>query len=199
METVISRWGENGPRPEPLAANDALFGAFEASGSVEVACTPHAAWNLVTDIGRIGEFSPECIGARWIDEVSGPSEGARFEGTNRIVDEAGDTEVIWIRPCTVTVLQPPQHFSCLVGDRYDGTPAMVWDFEITAAATGCRITQRFRHLPKGLSGIRLAADREPARAETIVRDRIGELTGGIEQTLAAMKRALESTPSENES
>lgn len=58
-------WGGHGDRPEPASVNDSLFGAFNASASVEVACTPLAAWGLVTDIGRIGEFSPECIAARW--------------------------------------------------------------------------------------------------------------------------------------
>jgi hypothetical protein len=59
VKTVVSQWGDHGPRPEPAAVNDALFGAFGASGSVEVACTPAAAWRLVTEAGRIGEFSPD--------------------------------------------------------------------------------------------------------------------------------------------
>jgi Polyketide cyclase / dehydrase and lipid transport len=158
VKTVISRWGDHGPRPEPAAVNDALFGAFEASASVEVACTPAAAWRLVTEVGRIGEFSPECIDARWIGGATGLSEGARFAGTNRVVDEEGDTEYIWIRPCTVELAQSPERFSYTVGDRYDGTPATVWDIQIVATATGCRITQNFRHLLRGLSGIRHRAD-----------------------------------------
>ena len=111
-------WGKHGDRPEPASVNDSLFGALEAWASVEVACTQLAAWGLVTAIDRIGEFSPECVDARWIDGTSGPSVGARFEGTNRVADEANDSEYIWIRPCTVTSAQPPERFSYTVGDRY---------------------------------------------------------------------------------
>ena len=192
MKTVVSRWGEHGRRPEPAAVNDALFGAFEASASVEVACTPPAAWQLVADIGRIGEFSPECVDARWIGGATGPAEGARFEGTNRVVNETNDCEYIWIRLCTVTRAQSPERFSYTVGDRYDGTPAAVWDVQIAATATGCRIVQHFHHLSGGLSGVRHRADDDPTRAETIVRERVNGLTDGMHRTLQRMKLALES-------
>lgn len=190
MKTVVSRWGEHGERPEPDRVNDALFGAFEASASVEVACTALAAWQLATDLRRIGDFSPECIDARWIGGSSGPSLGARFEGTNRVVGE--DSEYIWIRVCTVTATKPPERFTYTVGDRYDGTAATIWDVQIKPTTTGCRITQRFQHLPRGLSGVRHAADNDPARAEAIVNARLRGLTAGIRQTLQGMKQALES-------
>lgn len=184
-------WGENGDRPEPAPVNDSLFANFRASVSVEVACSPEAAWDLVTDIGRIGEFSPECIGARWMDGSSGPSVGARFEGTNRAFDETDDTELIWIRPCTVTAAEAPGRFSYTVGDRYDGTPASSWDIEIEPTPTGCRVTQRFEHLAQGLSGIRHQCDDDPDRAESIVKERVEQLTAGMNQTLRRMKNLLE--------
>jgi hypothetical protein len=178
MEKLVSMWGEHGERPEPA--------------SVEVACAPLAAWQLVTNIGRIGEFSPECIDARWVDGATEPAAGARFDGTNRIVDDAGDRERIWIRPCTVTTAQAPERFSYTVGDRYDGTPATLWDVVIEPTATGCRITQHFQHLPRGLSGIRHQADENPAQAEVIVNQRVQGLTAGMRQTLQRMKGVLES-------
>ena len=36
----------------------------------------------VTDVTRMGEWSPECVGCRWIDGAGGPAVGARFEGDN---------------------------------------------------------------------------------------------------------------------
>ena len=185
-------WGEHGERPEPSSVNDSLFAQFRATVSIEVARSPRAAWDLVTDIRRIGEFSPECIGARWIDGSSGPSVGARFEGTNRAFDASDDTESIWIRPCTVTRAQAPERFSYTVGDRYDGTAASSWDIEIEPTPAGCRITQRFQHLPRGLSGIRHMCDEDPEHAEFIVKERVEQLTAGMTQTLQRMKDLLES-------
>jgi hypothetical protein len=192
VKTAFSRWGKYGDRPEPLAANDALFGAFAASASVDVACDPRAAWGLVTDVRRIGEFSPECIAAQWIDGASGPSVGARFEGTNRVIDEANDVDYTWVLPCTVTAARPPERFSYTVGDRYDGTPATEWDISIEPTPTGCRITEHFRHLPQGLTGIRHLADADPEHADAIVGGRARGLADGIVTTLRRMKLVLES-------
>src|SRR5688572_19975825 len=162
MTTTVSRWGEGETPPSLVADNDPLFADLATSGSIDVECAPDAAWALVTDVGRIGELSPECIGAQWLDGASGPSVGARFEGTNRI---AGDGfEYIWIRPCTVTEARPPHSFAYTVGDRYDGSPATEWRVEIDAVTGGCRITQRFRHVPNGRSGLRTLADADPASA-----------------------------------
>jgi len=80
-------------------------------------------------------------------------------------------------------------------DRYDGTPATLWEVKIATTAMGCRITQRFQHLPRGLSGIRNQADENPAVAALIVEERTKELTDGMVRTLRQMKRLLESTQS----
>jgi hypothetical protein len=193
--SIVSRWGEHGQRPEPLAANDELFARFGASASIEIVRDAGAAWDLITDVQRIGEFSPECVDAQWLDGASGPSVGARFEGTNRVViDEAAGVDYIWIRPCTVTAASRPERFSYTVGDRYDGTPVTEWHVVIESTPTGCRVTLQFRHLPKGLSASRHQADAEPERAQEIINERTRELSEGIATTLIRMKRALEERP-----
>jgi Polyketide cyclase / dehydrase and lipid transport len=193
VNTTISRWGEHGKRPQPAAENDALFGSFEARAAVEVVCPPSSAWDLVTNLSRIGEFSPECIEAKWLDGFTGPTEGARFEGTNRMVNDTSGSEFIWIRPCTVVIAERPERFSYVVGDRYDGTPAALWEVDIEPSPTGCKITQHFRHLPDGLSGIRHAADNKPADAVKLVEARVHQLVDGMQATLRRTKRVLEST------
>src|SRR5580704_4995281 len=47
-------------------------GATVATGAqVEVVLVadqePGAIWDLITDVARIGEWSPECVGGRWLD------------------------------------------------------------------------------------------------------------------------------------
>jgi len=54
-----------------------------AAAEEEVAARPELVWDLVTDITRIGEWSPECIRAAWLGEPSRPRPGARFTGRNR--------------------------------------------------------------------------------------------------------------------
>jgi polyketide cyclase/dehydrase/lipid transport protein len=152
MATYVSRWGEHGERPAPRAENGTLFGSFTLTESISVRYSPAAAWELITDIGRIGEFSSECIGAQWIAGATGPAVGARFEGTNRL--RLGEEEFIWIGPCTVTAHVPGERFAYVVGDRFDGTAATEWEWRLDAVPGGCRISQTFRHRADGLSGIR---------------------------------------------
>ncbi len=33
-------------------------------------------WDLVSDVTRIGEFSPETFEAEWLDDATGPAVGA---------------------------------------------------------------------------------------------------------------------------
>jgi hypothetical protein len=190
MGGSVSMWGTYGERPEPLAAHRELFSGLEVRASVEVECTPAAAWALITDIGRIAEFSPECVAARWLDGAEGPEVGARFEGTNRAGD--GDDAYTWVRPCTVTACDRERVFAYDVGDRYDGTAASTWTFVVEPAGDrGCRIQQQFRHAPDGLSGLREIADSDPVQAEEIIRLRATDLQTGMTRTLHKMKSALE--------
>ena len=187
---MVSRWGEHGPRPAPNAVLNELFAALVLRADIDVACPAVAAWELLTNVERIGEFSPECVAAEWLDSATGPVLGARFAGTNRIVDETG--EAFWIRPCTVTACEPPHRFGYVVGDRYDGSPASRWDFTIEAFGDDrCRIRQTFRHVPDGLTGLRHFVEADVENAASIVDRRRVELHSGMETTLRAMKKRLE--------
>ena len=39
-------------------------------------------FSAISDITRMGEWSPECTAGRWIEPATGPAEGAVFEGDN---------------------------------------------------------------------------------------------------------------------
>jgi Polyketide cyclase / dehydrase and lipid transport len=177
MTKHVSRWGEDGARPAPLPENRKLFSDFTITASTPVNCSTADAWDLITSISRIGEFSPECIDAQWIEGADGPKVGARFEGTNS--RQQGADEIVWIRPCTVTVSVPGQAFAYVVGDRFDATPAVEWEYRLEATNGECLINQTFRHLPDGLSGVRGMADAEPEKAAGIVPRRREVLANGM--------------------
>jgi hypothetical protein len=186
VETVISRVGESGPRPEPLPSNDPLFASLSVVESVEVHCAPEHAYDLVSDVTRIGELSPECVRAEWVSETT-------FEGTNRIAWDGG--EYVWVRPCTVTAAERPHLWRYVVGDRYDATPATEWTFAFADLGGGrCRVEQAFRHLPDGLSGLRSQADADPANAAAVVAARTAALRDGMRVTLDAVRNTLEGSP-----
>ena len=84
-------------------------------GSVTVHFTAPAAevWDLVSDVTRIGEFSPETFEARWLDGATGPRPGARFRGHVR---RNGRGPVYWT-VCTVVACDPGREFAFAVAGR----------------------------------------------------------------------------------
>ena len=48
--------------------------------SVWMDAPPAEVWDLVSDVTRIGEFSPETFEARWTRGSTGPEVGAYFKG-----------------------------------------------------------------------------------------------------------------------
>src|SRR5881392_2910441 len=50
---------------------------------VLVDAPPDAVYDLVSDVTRMGEWSPETIRCEWIDGATKATPGARFKGTNK--------------------------------------------------------------------------------------------------------------------
>jgi hypothetical protein len=187
---IANNWGEseNGPRPTPDPRVSAVVAAMGVTVQMSMACQPQAFWDLITSVERIGEFSPECAEAWWVDGFPAHAVGGRFEGRNRREAEGYSYE--WTRPCDVVAYDPPRHFAYTVGDRFDGTPATRWTFRVTPTESGCVVEQEFEHFPDGLSGIRLQAE-QVDDAEALIAWRRTMLRDGMVQTLEHIRRVLE--------
>lgn len=59
------------------------------SVSLVIARAPEDVWDLIADVTRMSEWSPETTTASWCDGVADPAVGARFKGGNkrRLVDD----------------------------------------------------------------------------------------------------------------
>jgi hypothetical protein len=66
------------------------------SVTVHMAASPEKVWALVSDVTRIGEFSPETFEAQWLDGATGPAVGAKFRGH---VKRNGKGPVYWTTRC----------------------------------------------------------------------------------------------------
>lgn len=67
---------------------------------IDIAAPPERVWDLVTDLDRMGDWSPECYRCAWLDGGTGPRVGARFKGWNR--QDVGPIPVKWTTVSTVT-------------------------------------------------------------------------------------------------
>jgi uncharacterized protein YndB with AHSA1/START domain len=48
-----------------------------------IAAPPEKVWALVSDVTRMGEWSPETVGCEWVGDPKEPVIGARFKGRNQ--------------------------------------------------------------------------------------------------------------------
>lgn len=142
--------------------------------STEIAAPPEVVWALVTDLPRMGEWSPENRGGTW--RTPGPAEGAVFSGTN------GRGLRRWSTKATVTTYAPTRRFAFDVDAL--GLPASRWSYEVERTEAGCRVTETWTDLRgRLLRGI--------GRLATGVGDRTAFTAESIEQTLAGLKAAAE--------
>ena len=144
--------------------------------SLWMAASPEEVWALVSDVTRIGEFSPETFEAAWTRGSTGPAEGAYFKGHVR---RNGVGPTYWT-PCRVTRCVPNDVFEFTVGT--DSVSVNNWGYRIDAENGGTRVTEYFR-LEAGL----------PMRLYWLVLGRLRGRTNerGMRTTLERMKAVVE--------
>lgn len=144
--------------------------------SLRMAAAPEVVWDLVSDVTRIGEFSPETFEGRWTRGSTGPEVGATFAGH---VKRNGVGPTYWT-PCTVTVCEPPKVFEFSVGT--EAVPVNNWGYRLEPDGDGTVVTEYFRL--------------EPALPMRLYWLLLGRLRGrtnerGMRATLERMKQVVE--------
>jgi uncharacterized protein YndB with AHSA1/START domain len=138
---------------------------------------PQKVYELIADVTRMGEWSPESAGAEWLTGEPG-TVGSTFRGDNR------RPWMKWSTLCTVIAAEPGKRFAFAVKAR--GLPVSTWEYEITPRADGCQVTERTFD-QRGL-GYRLMSFVSAGLRGRSVRNR-----RTMEQTLDALARAVDSS------
>ena len=144
---------------------------------------PDDMWDLVTDVDRIGEWSPECSGAEWLDGGA-PRPGARFRGRNEFAGGFKSTVT-----CVVTDAIRPTVFEWVVLDPSEDPerPGSIWRYELVPGTSGARTKVRhtFVHGP-GDTGLKRGMQQSPADAEAILTERLETLRKHMTITIERM-------------
>ena len=90
------------------------------SVTVHMTAPPQRIWELVSDVTRIGSYSPETFEAEWLGGATGPAEGAQFRGH---VKRNGKGPTYWTT-CTVLACTPGSEFTFGVGPGEPGTRSL---------------------------------------------------------------------------
>lgn len=147
-----------------------------------IAAPPLRVWGLVTDLQRLGHWSPEYKGGEWLDGATAAAPGARFKGYNT----RGERQ--WESVSTVVEAEPGCAFAWAVGDPTN--PSATWRFDLAPAGSGTRVRQHVQ-LGPGPSGLTARIAELPEREEDIIAARTAEHRRNMHTTLVGLKTAAE--------
>ena len=141
--------------------------------SIEIDATPEQVYDTITDLTRMGEWSPENRGGQWLDGGSG-AVGDCFEGHNQI----GERQ--WSVVAQVTRAERGTEFQFVTGDP--AAPFVRWSYRLSGSeSTTLTEVWDVERLPPTL--VDLPADRLAARADAV--------RAAMTATLAGMKATIE--------
>ena len=111
---------------------------MQAAVTLHIAAEPLRVWELVSDITRMGTYSPEVFEAEWLGGATGPAVGVRYRGHVKR-NERGPT--YWTE-CEITECVPGEVFEFAVVFR--DRPVNTWRYDFVASGEGTDVTESFR-------------------------------------------------------
>jgi hypothetical protein len=93
---------------------------------------------MVSDLPRIGEWSPECEGVDWEEQVTVPVEGTTFVGHNAV---GPGRRIRYSRHGRVLVADPGREFSFITDEG--GRESTVWRYRFETRDSGTRVTESY--------------------------------------------------------
>jgi Polyketide cyclase / dehydrase and lipid transport len=150
----------------------------QGHASIDVDVPPAALYEIVADVTRMGEWSPECRRCEWIGGATGPTVGARFKGSNR----RGIAR--WSTKPRVVVADPGREFAFVTAHL--GRDITRWSYRFESTPRSTRTTETFemlRDMPWYFRLVDLVL--------MGVKDRKADLEANMTETLERLKAAAE--------
>lgn len=150
-----------------------VAGATRGTAAVTILESPQEVYRLVSDITRMGEWSPECRRCEWIDGASAPTVGSSFRGHNRI------SRYRWSTTAQVTTADPGREFAFSTMGK--GRESTRWRYLFEPSNGGTLVTESYEFCwapwVHALTNILMRRDKRLCR--------------GMEQTLGRLKATAE--------
>lgn len=139
---------------------------------------PEKLYDLVSDVRRMGEWSPECWHCEWLDGATGPAVGARFKGTNK------HALVRWSTTVMILTADEGRAFAFVTSHR--GHDETKWRYDFEPDHGGTTVTESFEMMADLPWYLRLVE-----RVLMRVKDRKSDLESNMSETLTRLKAAVE--------
>ena len=146
--------------------------------SIDIVAPAEVVWSLVSDLTRMGEWSPETERVEWMGGATGPSVGARFKGHNRFRGRR------WSTTGTIVAADPPRELAWDVTSVL-GLAVARWRYVIEPVdELSCRLTESTEDQRGALMKVL-------GNLATGVKDRGEHNAAGMRATLERIKAAAE--------
>jgi hypothetical protein len=147
--------------------------------SLFIDASPEAVYDLVSDVTRTPEFSPEVLSCTWLDGATTAVPGARFKARNKVQRGPG-----WSNKPVVTVADRGRSFAFTRTELGGGT--MEWSYRFEQEGTGTRVTESYELLRPMSAWMWFVIGTICGR-----KDRRSDLRAGMQVTLERLRGALE--------
>lgn len=133
-------------------------------------------YEMVSDLPRIGDWSPECESVDWEGEVEVPVVGTTFVGHNAV---GPGRRIRYSRHGEVLAAEPGKEFTFITDEG--GRPSTLWRYRFEPTANGTRVIEGYevRWIPTW------------ARILDVPTNRHKQLLHGMRTTLERLKVAAE--------
>jgi len=157
-----------------MVPNYRLPMAYPTAATRDIAAPAEQVWALVSDLPRMGEWSPENAGGRWVKGATGPALGAVFKGTNK------NGLRRWSTTVTVVACEPGKVFEFAV--TTGPLPVATWRYEFEDTETGCRVTESWQDQRKAwfVTVARVTGDHSAAHAGKEMEQTLANLAAAVE-------------------
>lgn len=170
---------------------------FELRAEIPVRATPLQVYDVVSDLTRSAEWSPECLGGSWI--VGTPARvGAIFRGENlRSPDVVAWAPLIrgrWYTEARVVAAERGRTFRWVMLTHTRDDQESLWGFDTEPAAEGTRLVHHFR-MGRATEGIhKIVADLGEEDRRKFISEWGAKLADDLSRTLARIKEVVEREP-----
>jgi uncharacterized protein YndB with AHSA1/START domain len=149
--------------------------ARRGRGSIDIAAPPELVYDLIADVTRMGEWSPECYRCEWLGGQAAAAPGVRFRGYNRL------GRLRWERTAVVDTADRGREFGFTTVNDGAGREETRWRYSMEPSSSGTLHTESFEFLWCSV----------PNRLAEALVPRGRQVNRGIEETLRRIKQAAE--------
>ena len=151
----------------------------KGSATIHIDAPPEQVYALISDVTRMGEWSPETAKAEWIEGATGPAVGARFKGSNK----SGPFR--WSTKPRVEVADAGREFAFVTTNGNGERLYTRWRYTLTPSGGGTDVEESWEEVGQLPVVGRLLMNERRKRA----------LDEGCRKTLSRIKAAAEGTGS----